>query len=373
MKIAIVTPLLVSIPPKTYGGIENVVHELVHGLAQRGHLVTVFCSGDSTIAGPNIQRIEITNHPTGSAPHENRAAELKQFHTILHRQHAFDVIHFHYEPIVLKQEAIAGGSNFLDEFAHPVVCTFHNITTIPEHIAYYRSARSLDRHQMVFISENQRSHVPFFSNARVIYNGLPLDKFPCQKQKGGYLLFLGRITRSKGILEAITVAEKTGIPLVIAAKIDPVDQTFYEHEVKARIDGEHIRYVGEVSFHEKLIFLGNARALLFPILWEEPFGLVMIEALACGTPVVAFRRGSVPEIIQDGINGYVVDTVDEMADALKRIERILPQYCRRTVEELFSSERMVDAYEALYREMRETSATSKRVPYGISHFSGTVG
>ncbi len=350
MKIAIVTPVMVPVPPRKYGGIEEIVDELAHGLAERGHHITVFCSGGSTIAGENIERIETSPYPTREHQEENRKWEIAQIETVLGRQDEFDIIHFNYEPIAFRIERDGMEMNLLDSFRKPVVCTFHNITTIPEHIEYYRSSRSLDRHTMIFVSENQRSHVPFFPKSKVIYNGIRVERFPVERQKMDYMLFLGRITPEKGIIEAITVAEMTNIPLVIAAKIDPVDQRFYDSEVRSRIDGTLVHYVGEVDFDEKIGYLKNAKCLLFPIRWEEPFGLVMVEALACGTPVIAFRRGSVPEIVQDGVNGYLVNTADQMAAAARRCGEIPPDECRKSAEQ-FSVGRMVGEYEATF--MRE--------------------
>lgn len=351
MNIAIVSPIMVPVPPFKYGGVEQVIAELAHGLAQRGHVITVFCSGESTIEGKGIRRVETSPHPTQNRLDKNRLRETEQLLAVLGRQREFDVIHFNYEPLILRLNIDGTQINLLDFFETPVACTFHNTTDIPENMQYYRASPSLHRHAMVFISENQRSRASFFPNSKVIYNGLPLEKFPVEEQKENYLLFLGRITPVKGILEAIAVAEKTQIPLVIAAKVDPVDRVFYENEVKQKIDGKLVRYVGEVDFGEKIEYLAKARALLFPILWEEPFGLVVIEALACGTPVIAFRRGSVPEIIQDGINGCIVDTVDEMVRAVNKITSISPLRCRKSVEEKFSAGRMISEYEELFQKI----------------------
>jgi len=350
MKIAIVSPVMGPIPPKKYGGIELIVDELAHGLAERGHVVTVFCSGESTIAGPNIIRVETSPYPTREHPDENREWEKKQLFTVLNRQHDFDVIHLNYEPIVCRFDADGTFVNLLDSFEVPVVLTFHNTTDISENVAYYKNTPTLHRHTMVFVSENQRRPLAFFPKTQVIYNALPIEDFPLETQKENYLLFLGRITSSKGLLEAIAVAKKTNIPLFIVAKVDPVDRDYYEKEIKPRIDGKLIHYLGEADFPGKVAYLKKAHCLLFPILWEEPFGLVMIEALACGTPVIAFRRGSVPEIIKDGVNGFIVDNVDEMAGAVEKIKQISPANCRSSVIKRFSVERMVNEYEDLFKK-----------------------
>lgn len=351
MRIAIVSPVMGPIPPKKYGGIELIVDELVHGLAERGHKVTVFCSGESTISGHNIIRIETSPYPTREYPAENREWERTQLLEVLNHQHEFDVIHFNYEPAVFRFDIDGIVVNLLDFFTVPVALTFHNTTDIQANVEYYYSTASLHRHEMIFVSENQRRPVAFFPKTNVVYNALPIKNFPIESKKENYMLFLGRITPFKGILEAIAVAQKTNIPLIIVAKVDPVDKDFYEKEVKDKIDGELIRYVGEADFTGKTEYLKKAKCLLFPILWEEPFGLVMAEALACGTPVVAFRRGSVPEIIQDGINGFIVDNVDEMVRAVGKTETISAEKCRESVEGRFSVERMVNEYEAVFEKL----------------------
>lgn len=352
MKIAIVSPVMGPVPPKKYGGIELIVDELAHGLAEHGHTVTVFCSGESTITGPNITRVETSPYATRHHPDENREWERKQLYEVFNRQHDFDVIHLNYEPTVCRFDVDGIPVNLLDSFEVPVALTFHNTTDIAENIAYYKNTPSLYRHSMIFISENQRSRVAFFPNAQVIYNALPIANFPLEKQKENYMLFLGRITPAKGLLEAIAVAQKTNIPLFIVAKVDPADQDYYEKEIKPHIDGKLVHYLGEADFPGKVAYLKKARCLLFPIQWEEPFGLVMVEALACGTPVVAFRRGSVPEIIQDSINGYIVDTVEEMATAVKKVGLISSLACRESVETRFDTKRMVSEYEKLFESLK---------------------
>ncbi len=351
MKIAIVAPVMVPVPPPKYGGIERVVDLLARGLAERGHSITVFCAGSSTITGNGITRIEAAPYPTNEHLDEHRSWEEKQIRAVINRQEEFDAIHFNYEPIIFRIEDKQEEFNLLDRLKKPAVLTFHNTTDIPMHIEYYRSHESLYRHKIVFISENQRSRMPFFPNAQVIYNGVPIELFPFEERKENYLLFLGRIMREKGVLDAIAVAKKTKVPLVIAAKVDPVDRTFYESEVKPLIDGQIIRYVGEIDFGAKVEYLKKARYLLFPIRWEEPFGLVVVEALACGTPVVAYRRGSIPEIIEHGVNGYIVDSIDAMADAVRNASKISSQICRKSAETRFGANRMINEYENLFKTM----------------------
>ncbi|MDP3778921.1 MAG: glycosyltransferase family 4 protein [bacterium] len=353
MKIAIVAPVMIPIPPPNYGGIERIVSELAFGLAGRGHEITVFCSGGSTISGNNLRKIETTPYPVMQDLKNIRAWEEKEIRAVLAMEKEFDAIHFNYEPVILRFGTVEAYKNLLDDFTVPVVLTFHNSTDVPAHQAYYKSAISLRRHTAIFISENQRSRVPFFPKSMVIYNGIPVEEFSVADTKENFLLFLGRINPVKGVLEAISVAKKTNIPLIIAAQIDAGSPGFFEQEVKPLIDGTFVRYVGEVGFRDKVEYLKNARVLLFPIRWEEPFGLVMIEALACGTPVVAFRRGSVPEIIQDGINGYIVNTLEEMVRAVPLCDNISPRTCRKSVEGRFSVERMVNEYEDVFKRLAE--------------------
>ena len=351
MKIAIIAPVMVPVPPQKYGGIERIVDHLAHGLAGRNHAVTVFCAGGSTISGERITRVETTPYPTGEHLQEHRAWEEKQLRMVLDRQKEFDLIHFNYEPIIFELRSTGKVTNLLEILTRPAVFTFHNSTDIPQHIEYYRSHPEIYRHTMVFISENQRSRVSFFPNVRVIYNATDVEKYSFKEKKENYLLFLGRIMLEKGILDAIAVAKETKIPLVIAAKIDQTDRAFYQREVEPLIDGTLIRFVGELNFSAKVEYLKKASCLLFPISWEEPFGLVMIEALACGTPVIAFRRGSVPEIIKDGVNGYIVDTVNAMAKAVLDVSKISPRACRESVESRFTIDRMVSEYENLFKMM----------------------
>lgn len=355
MKIAVVAPLMVAIPPPKYGGIEQIVTELVEGLSSHGHQISVYCAGQSTINNHNVTKIESSPFPTSTKLSENRHFEIKQLLTVLKRQNEYDLIHFHYEPMGLKMTIDQTEINLLDWFTTPVALTFHNTTNLTDKIAYYERAESIRRHTAIFISQNQKGRLPFYTNSTVIYNGISVEKFPLQTTKQEYLLFLGRITKVKGILEAIKVAKMVNIPLIIVAKIDPVDQQFFDDEVKDQIDGRLIQYAGEANFEQKIRYLASAKALLFPILWEEPFGLVMVEALACGTPVIAFPNGSVPEIIENDKNGYLVNDVTEMAAAVSKLNRIDSINCRRRVEENFTASLMVKRYESLFTEMVKRS------------------
>lgn len=358
MKIAVVAPMLVPVPPENAGGISAIVNELSVGFVNKKHEVALFCTKGSKIKHEGITVVETSPYPTMEYLSENRMWELRQFLTILSCQKEFDIIHFHYEPIIFRFVFEELDINILDFFTVPIVFTFHNPTDLPNNVAYYSKTPSLYRHNAVFVSNNQRKSLAFFPNSQVIYNAIKIDKFPLEKVKENYLLFLGRLASFKGILEAIAVAKKTKIKLIIIAKVEPNDREFYNAEVKQHIDGKSVCHLdgNVVTFEEKVKYLKNARCLLFPILWEEPFGLVMVEALACGTPVVAFRRGSVPEIIQDGINGFIVDNIDEMVEAVKKTETISPAKCRASVEKRFSVSRMVDEYEAVFEKIASKSA-----------------
>lgn len=349
MKIALVAPVMIPVPPLKYGGIERVLDTLAHGLAAKGHEVTIYCAGGSTIAGDRIHRKEISPYPTiPDYQDETRRWEINELCTVVAEQHLYDLVHFMYEPIILQLQVEGTMLEMLRHMSVPCTLAFRNLTDIPEHQTYYQEALWLHGYPAVFISNKQCSHLPWFTHARVIPNGVPLDRYPFQVEKEPYMLFLGRITRNKGILESLAVARRTNVPLVIAARLDHADRSFYEEEVRPHIDGKFVRFVGEVGFEEKVDLLKRAQCMLFPILWEEAFGNVMIESMACGTPVIGFRRGAVPEVIVHESTGYVVDTLDEMVHAVGRVCEIDPHVCREHIKRYFSVEMMVDRYEAFF-------------------------
>src|SRR3990170_8036397 len=284
-RIGEVIPLMNTIPPKKYGGIEVIVQELSLGFAKKGYKIGVFCAKGSQLKETNIHLIESSPYPTIEDLSQNRKFEINEFLKVLSNQSNFDLFHFHYEPIVLNCTIDSIEFNFLNFIKKPILITFHNTTHIQEHIDFYKEHKNLWQYDYVFISKNQKDPLKFFPNSTIIYNGIDIKKLPFKNEPGDYLLFLGRITDFKGILEAIQIANLVNIKLVIAAKVV---------------------YVGEVDFNQKIEYLKNALCLLFPIKWEEPFGLVLVEAMACGTPVVAFDRGSVSEIVEDGVTGFLV-------------------------------------------------------------------
>jgi glycosyltransferase involved in cell wall biosynthesis len=343
MRIAQVAPLYESVPPRLYGGTERVVSWLTEELVRRGHEVTLFASGDSTTRArlvatcPRGLRLDV-------AARDPLMAHVAELGAVADRLHEFDVVHAHIDYPAFLLGRLAGV---------PFVHTLHgrlDLSGQRETFAAFPHAA------LVSISDHQRSPLAGLGlNWRAtVHHGLPLDAIPVAtgSGRGGYLAFLGRISHEKGPVDAIAVAHEVGIPLRIAAKVDPSDREYYEQEVRPLIDGTFVQFVGEVDDEEKWKFLGEARCLLFPIDWPEPFGITLIEAMASGTPVVARPRGAVPEIVVDGETGWLGETVRELADAVRRVDRIDRTRCRAAVAERFSVAAMTDGYERVYRALR---------------------
>lgn len=335
MRIAQVAPLIESVPPLFYGGTERVVAFLTDELVKRGHDVTLFASGDSqTLARlitvwPHALRLEAScRQPL--APHVLMLEEVAK------RVHEFDVVHFH-----------------IAEFHLPVarrlpvahVTTMHGRLDIAELGPLFAE---FDDVPVVSISDAQREPLPDCDWIGTVYHGLPVDLLPFHPGPGKYLAFLGRISPEKRVDRAIAIATACGQPLRIAAKVDPADRTYFEDEIRPLLDNPLVEFIGEINEHDKAAFLGEAAGLLFPIDWPEPFGLVMIEALACGTPVVAFRGGSVPEVIDDGVTGFIVDSLDEAIERTRTLHRLDRQRCRDAFERRFNVTRMARDYVTLY-------------------------
>ena len=342
LRIAQVAPLYEAVPPGAYGGTERIIATLCDGLVAQGHDVTLFGPETSATAA----RLEAFEKPLRErfsaeemahvAPHLHLAmlAELAT------RAGDFDVIHSHLDVLALP---------FTRLMDTPTVLTMHgrlDLDFVRELLPRYGSV------PLVSISEDQRGAVEDLDLtwAATVYNGLDLGHYrEVPHDADGYLAFVGRIAEEKGPLTAIEVSRRTDVPLRIAAKVDPTDVTYYQEEVAPRM-GPHVRFVGEVTEEEKPTFYACARATLFPSDWPEPFGLVMIESMAAGTPVIALRRGSVPEVIEDGVTGFICDDVDEMAEAVGRIDEIDPEACRRGAAR-FSAERMCRGYVDVYRSL----------------------
>ena len=336
MRIAQVAPPWLAVPPKGYGGIEWVVALLADGLADAGHDVTLFATGDSVTRAKLEFAFEEAPGPRfiNSPWHDT-------VHTLLayREPERFDLYHVH-----SPWSALATGVHS----GHPLVHTLHGSFTPEMRHLYGEIAQEA---WFVAISEAQRRHMPDLRYAGVVYNGIDLSLYPLREDKEDFALFLGRSAPDKGVLRAILAAREAGVRLVLALKIaQEIEQEHWERDVQPLL-GPDVEVLGEISLQEKVDLLGRAGAVLFPIDWDEPFGLVMTEAMACGTPVIATPRGSVPEVIVDGETGFVVPVEDyptAAAAALERVKEIDPHACRRRVEERFSKEAMVAGYEAVF-------------------------
>ena len=338
MRIAIVAPVWFAVPPTGYGGIEWVVSLLADGLVQEGHDVTLFASGESRTKATLCSVFD-------RAPSEligKTQPELRHALACFTRADDFDVINDHAGPLAIS----------LGELVEtPLLQTVHGPLDGEAGLVYEDLGRLAPHVGLVSISLNQRRPRPNLNWAANCPNALDLQLYPCKPHPGEYLLFLGRMSPDKGAHRAIAVAMETGLPLKLAGKMqDPKEQRYFSELVEPHLVGG-IEYLGEVSHGQKVELLQNARATLFPIEWEEPFGLVMIESMACGTPVIATRRGAVPEVIEDGRSGIIVDDYREMPAALDRADALDPLECRRYVEERFAPARMVQAYLSAYERV----------------------
>ncbi len=340
MKIAQIAPLAESVPPKLYGGTERIVSYLTEELVRQGHDVTLFASADSETAAKLVPVCEtaLRLDPTVKDPLPYHMMLLEE---VRHRADEFDVLHFHID--LLHAPMVA-------DFAGRTVTTLHGRLDLPDLQPFYRAFPELP---LVSISNDQRRPMPPVNWVGTIHHGLPTGLLPATLEpKGDYLAFLGRISPEKRPDRAISIATAAGMKLKIAAKIDKADQAYWDEVIEPMIRvSPNVEFIGEIDERQKAEFLGNARALLFPIDWPEPFGLVMIEAMACATPVVAFRCGSVPEVIDHGVSGLIVDTVEEAAAALAQLDQLDRRRVRETFERRFSAGRMAADYLSLYRSL----------------------
>jgi len=338
MKIAQVAPLWIPIPPYTYGGTELVVSWLCDELIRRGHEVTLFATGDSKTKAKlipvwpsSLWRAKLRT------PH---AVFSLLYQKLIELQDQFDIIHDHCEFYTVPY------SKFLKP---PLITTLHH--HLPEEtIILYKKFPSIN---YVAISKNQRKSGPGINIVRTIYHGLPLEKYPFEEKSEDYLLWLSRIGPDKGVAEAIDIAKLSGEKLIISGNILPQYADYFEFRIKPLIDGKQIKFLGASDFEKKIELFKRAKAFLFPIKRPEPFGLVVIEAMACGTPVIAFKQGSLPELIEDGKTGFLVNSIEEACQVLKNIDKIKREYCREHVEKNFNLKRMVNKYEKLYKKIRE--------------------
>jgi glycosyltransferase involved in cell wall biosynthesis len=338
MKIAQVAPLIESVPPRLYGGTERIVSYLTEELVRLGHDVTLFASGDSITGAelvpccPRALRLDPTVRDT--IPHF-----LLMIDKVRERADEFDVIHFH---IDLFQFPL------FRSLAGRTLTTLHGRQDLPDLKPFYSRFGEMP---LVSISDDQRKPLPHANFVATVHHGLPAELHQPSFGQGSYLAFLGRISPEKRADRAIRIARAAGIPLKIAAKVDKVDEDYFRNEILPLLNGPGVEFIGEINEREKAKFLGEAAALLFPIDWPEPFGLVMIEAMACGTPVLAFRCGSVSEVIDDGVTGKVVDSEEEAIATLPAILSYDRCAVRQRFEERFSATRMAKDYVSTYRDL----------------------
>jgi glycosyltransferase involved in cell wall biosynthesis len=339
MKIAMLAPPWIKIPPAGYGGIEWVVHYITNELVERGHDVTLFASGDSLT---NARLVSTFSREMPDRIGESMI-EVQHAAKCMSRSDEFDIIHDH-----SGFSAVA----YASLIRTPVVHTLHGPFTA-DTCRFYRDFR--DSAWYVAISDYQRSCCPELKYAGVVYNPIDIGGWPFvpTSEKEDYLLAFGRLCADKGFHTAIEVAKRTGQRLIIAGAVQPFNRDYYETVIKPQVDGEQITFVGEVSLTEKWNLFSKARAFLFPIQWPEPFGLVMIEAMATGTPVIAFPEGSVPEVVENGVTGFTVKDTEEMIEALGKLDQLDARACRQYVENKFSVSKCTDGYEQVYEKVRE--------------------
>lgn len=339
MKIAQVAPLLESVPPKLYGGTERIVSYLTEELVRQGHDVTLFASGDSVTSARLRPMCDHALRLSRGPLVDPLAYHLLELDRVAEEAEDFDIVHFHldYYPFSL-----------IRRFQIPAVTTLHGRLDIPDLQPVFSHFRDIN---LISISNAQRAPMPWAHWVATVYHGLPAELHSIGNGGGGYFAFLGRISPEKRVDRAIEISKRVGIPLRIAAKIDAADNEYYEEQIHPLLKGAEVEFDGEIGEADKQEFLGNARALLFPIDWPEPFGLVMIEAMACGTPVIAFEGGSVKEIVEDGISGFVVKNVEEAVDAAKKLDTIDRAKCRARFEERFSAKRMCQDYVRAYHQV----------------------
>lgn len=353
MNIAQVSPLFESVPPKLYGGTERVVGYLTDSLVAMGHHVTLFASGDSHTTArlvnvvPRALRLE--NHQDEYAHH------ILQLQMVIELAEQFDIIHFH-----------------TDYWHYPVskllrynhLTTLHGRLSIPELPDLYKKFSDMP---VVSISYSQREPLPQINWVGNVYHGLPDNLYSPGEGKGDYALFIGRISPEKRLDRAIEIAAKAEVPLKVAAKVDKLDKTYFEKEILHLLAQPHVEFIGEVGEEQKNELIGNAKAVLFPIDWAEPFGMVLIESLACGTPVIAYGMGSVPEILEQGKSGFIVKSIEEAVLALKNIHQINRSDCRKAFMERFLAKRMAEDYVALYQKIIDLNAAENLIRKGKSN------
>jgi glycosyltransferase involved in cell wall biosynthesis len=347
MKIAQISPLIESTPPKLYGGTERMVSWLTEELVRQGHDVTLFATGDS------VTDAKLEAFCPEALRLDPRVKDTNPYYFVMldalqRRADEFDVLHFHID--FFHYPSFRG-------MANKTLTTLHGRQDTHDLQPLHQTFPEMP---LATISDSQASFVRNRNIAGTVYHGLPQDLFkPNYKPQGGYLAFLGRMAPDKRPDRAIAIARKLGVPLKMAAKVDAVDREYFEKEIEPLLKGDGVEFVGEINEGQKQDFLGNATALLFPIDWPEPFGLVMIEAMACGTPVLAFNEGSVPEVIDDSISGVIVSSIEEAVAAYPELIGLDRRIVRATFDERFSAARMAQDYVSLYRSLLAKGANGK--------------
>lgn len=337
MRIALVSPLFESVPPQLYGGTERVVAYLTDALLELGHDITLFASGDSRtgakLRAPCRRALRLDSNCLDSIPHHVLELEM-----VAEEAKNFDIIHFHTDLLHFPMAR---------RLKIPSLTTLHGRLDLTDLKNIYYEFSDLP---LVSISDNQRTAISFANFVRTVHHGLPVDLLKFQPNPGSYLAFLGRISKDKRVDRAIEIAKRAGKKIKVAAKVDRNDFDYYE-SVKHLLKQPHVEFIGEINEAQKSEFLGNAEALLFPIDWPEPFGLVMIEAMATGTPVVAYPCGSVPEIVRNEENGFIVNSIDEGVAAVRRLPELSRERCRASFEKNFSAQRMAADYVNVYQSL----------------------
>ncbi len=340
MRIAQVAPLYESVPPKYYGGTERVVSYLTEELVRQGHEVTLFASGDSVTKARLVaacpRSLRLNKHCVDQVAHQ-----ILMLERVFQRANEFDIIHFHIDY-----------SHFPLSRRRPIthVTTLHGRLDIPDLVPLYHEFRDMP---VISISNAQRKPLSWINWHATVYHGVPANMYRLHEEPGSYFAFLGRISPEKRVDRAIEIAKSVEIPLKIAAKVDPVDEDYFESVIKPLLCHPLVQFVGEIGKGEKDNFLGNAYALLFPIDWPEPFGLVMIEAMACGTPVIAYRAGAVPEIIEEGQTGFIVNGLKDAVEAVKGIPALSRRRCREAFDKRFTATRMARDYVRAFEQLIE--------------------
>jgi glycosyltransferase involved in cell wall biosynthesis len=346
MKVAQIAPLMESVPPRLYGGTERVVSYLSEELVRQGHEVTLFASGDSVTSARLVactdEAIRLSPAIKDHIPHY-----MIMLDKLRRSAHLFDILHFHIDAFHMP---------LFRDMVFKTVTTLHGRQDLPDLAHLYRAFPDMP---LVSISNAQRQPIADANFIKTIHHGLPVDLLkPNYEPRGGYLAFLGRISQEKGPDRAIAIANALGLPLKIAAKVDKADEQYFREVLVPLLDRPGVEFVGEINDYDKTKFLGDAVALLFPIDWPEPFGLVMIEAMACGTPVVAFRRGSAVEVVEERLTGRLVDTVDEAIQVLPEVVQLDRRAIRRHFEERFSAFRMASDYLDVYADLSRRAAAN---------------